>query len=126
MLKPDALQRGLVGEIIGRFERRGFTLRGARALQASRELIESHYAEHIGKTYYCEMIEFVCSGPVMAMIWDGNIVVARALVGATLPWECCIGTIRGDLSSSLPKNLVHVSADAESARREVDLWAPLL
>jgi len=124
MAKPDAIKRGLLGEIIRRFEKRGFVLEQLRIVNPGNNvhLVEEHYVEHHGKTFYDGLIEFTCSGPICAMIWVGNIQVARSLIGATLPWSAEPGTIRGDYASSLPNNLVHCSDGSESAKREVDLW----
>lgn len=125
MGKPDALKRGLLGEIISRFEKRGFVLEQLRIVNPQEyvSLVKEHYAEHEGKTFYNPLIEFTCSGPICAMIWVGNIQVARSLIGSTLPWDAKPGTIRGDYASSLPNNLVHCSDGSESAKREVELWS---
>lgn len=122
MAKPDAVKRGLIGEIISRFEKRGFILEKMRLFKPEASLIEEHYQEHKGKTFYQGLIDFSTSGSVCAMIWNGNIQVARSLIGSTLPWDAQIGTIRGDYASSLPNNLVHCSDGPESGKRESDLW----
>ena len=124
MIKPDGVQRGLVGEIISRFERRGFILQSMRMIpkESSSLIIEEHYRAHADKIFYDELIDFSSSGSVVAMIWLGNIKVARNLVGDTIPWDAKVGTIRGDLACSTPANLVHCSADPESAIREISLW----
>lgn len=134
MIKPDGIARGLVGKIISRFEKKGFALLEMRLIRPKNDeiddmgenflhaLMERHYQSHSEKTFYDELMEFSLSGPVIAMIWMGNIQVARSLVGCTIPWDAKPGTIRGDFASSLPANLVHCSSDAESALREVNLW----
>ncbi|HEY8530415.1 MAG TPA: nucleoside-diphosphate kinase [Paenibacillaceae bacterium] len=120
MVKPDGVRRGLVGEIIGRFERKGLRLVAAKFLRMSRELAERHYEEHRGRPYYEPLIEFVTSGPVMAMVWEGEQAVAagRQLIGKTNPLEAAPGSIRGDFALNTRQNLVHASDSAESARRE--------
>jgi nucleoside-diphosphate kinase len=127
MAKPDALKRGLLGKIISRFEKRGFVLEKIKIVDGEilEDIIKVHYLEHVGKTFYNSLIEFGCSGPVCAMIWKGNVQVARSLIGSTLPWEAKPGTIRGDYASSLPNNLVHCSDSIESAEREVEIWKNL-
>jgi nucleoside-diphosphate kinase len=127
MAKPDAVRRGLTGEIVRRFEKRGFVLEHIHIFdpQAWRGVIEDHYAEHKGKSFYDALIKFTLSGRICAMVWSGNIQVARSLIGSTLPWDAQPGTIRGDYASSLPENLVHCSDNPENAKREVDLWQPL-
>ena len=126
LAKPDAVARSLAGEIVARFERRGLTLRAARFLVASRELGESHYAEHREKPFFGELVDFITSGPTLAFVLEGEgaIAVARSTIGATNPAEAAPGTIRGDLAVSMPDNLVHGSDSPESAAREVALWFP--
>lgn len=128
MCKPDCCSRKLVGEIISRFEKKGFTLLHAKYLQSWDviDTIEEHYAEHHGKSFYDDLINFTTQGNLFAMIWEGNIQVARTMIGATLPWEAAPGTIRGDFSCTLPNNLVHCSDNLENANREVNLWQNLL
>jgi len=122
MIKPDGVKRGLVGEIISRFEKRGFTLHNMKMTTPSKELATSHYEEHQGKAFFEKLTEFTCSGPVVPMIWEGNVEVARTIVGATTPWNAEKGTIRGDFACSMPANLVHCSDSVESAEREIALW----
>lgn len=125
MAKPDALQRGLLGEIISRFEKKGFKLEQMKIVYTEEFIAERHYEEHKGKAFYDNLIKFTISGPVCAMVWSGNIQVARNMTGDTLPWDAKPGTIRGDYASSLPNNLVHCSDSYESAKREIKLWFPL-
>lgn len=122
MIKPDGVRRNLVGEIISRFERKGFTMRYMEYRMCSRRHFEEHYREHEGKNFYDALIDFSCSGPVVAIIFEGNIQVARKIVGETIPWQADVGTIRGDFACSLPDNLVHCSDSVESAKRELALW----
>ena len=131
-IKPDGVQRGLVGEILGRFERKGFKLVGLKQLTPSRELAESHYGVHRERPFFAGLVEFITSGPVVAMVWEGDGVIAsaRTLIGATKPLEAAPGTIRGDLAceQDLPviQNLVHGSDSQESAAREIGIWFPEL
>jgi nucleoside-diphosphate kinase len=124
MIKPDGVQRGLVGEIIGRFERKGFQLAGMKLMRITRELAERHYAEHAGKPFYESLISFITSGPVVAMVWrgDGVIAQARAMMGKTNPQEAAPGTIRGDYGVHTGFNLIHGSDSPESAEREIRLF----
>ena len=124
MVKPDGVQRGLVGEVIGRFERKGFKLVGAKFMQVSRELAEQHYAEHKEKPFFGSLIQFITSGPVMAMVWEGPnvIAIARKMMGATKPENAEPGSIRGDFAAVTSNNIVHGSDSPESAAREIGLW----
>jgi len=124
MVKPNGVASGLVGEVIGRFERRGFTLRGVKALQIDRALAEKHYAEHVGKPFFESLVAFITSGPVVAMVWEGReaIRVARAMMGVTDSADAAPGTIRGDFSLSKEENVVHGSDGPESAAREIALF----
>jgi nucleoside-diphosphate kinase len=124
LIKPDAMQRQLAGEILARFERRGLVLRAARLVTVDRELAESHYAEHAEKPFFGELVEFITSGPTLALVLEGEgaIPVVRRTIGATDPAEACAGSIRGQFALSMPDNLVHGSDSPESARREIDLW----
>jgi nucleoside-diphosphate kinase len=124
LIKPDALQRGLAGEILGRFERRGFTIRDARLVQADRDLAEKHYAEHAEKPFFGELVDFITSAPTLALALEGEfaISVVRTTMGATNPTDSAPGTIRGDLALAMPDNLVHGSDSPESAQRELELW----
>jgi len=124
LIKPDAMQRGLAGEILARFERRGLELREAKLLTVDRNLAEEHYAEHAEKPFYGELVEFITSGPTLALVLEGEgtIAVVRTTMGATNPADAGPGTVRGDLALSMPDNLVHGSDSAESAEREIALW----
>src|SRR5690348_719295 len=124
LAKPDAVSRSLSGEILARFERRGLVLRAARLVIASRELGEQHYAEHAEKPFFGELVEFITSGPTLALVLEGEgaIATVRTTMGATNPADAGPGTIRGDLALSMPDNLVHGSDSPESAAREISLW----
>ena len=124
LAKPDAVRRSLAGEILARFERRGFRLRAARFLQVDRALATEHYAEHSAKPFFGELVDFITAGPTLAFVLEGEgaIAVARTTIGATNPADAEPGSIRGDLASSMPDNLVHGSDSPESARREIGLW----
>jgi nucleoside-diphosphate kinase len=124
LAKPDAVARNLAGEVVARFERRGLKLRAARLVVASRELGETHYAEHKEKPFFGELVDFITSGPTWALVVEGEGAIAtmRRTIGATNPADADPGTIRGDLAMSMPDNLVHGSDSPESARREVSLW----
>ena len=124
LVKPDAVRRGLAGEILRRFEQRGLEIREAKLLTVSRALAEEHYAEHAEKPFYSELVEFITSGPTLALVLEGEgaIATVRTTMGATNPADAGPGTIRGDLALSMPDNLVHGSDSAESAAREIALW----
>ncbi|GGJ10181.1 nucleoside-diphosphate kinase [Alicyclobacillus cellulosilyticus] len=124
MVKPDGVQRGLMGEIISRFERKGLKLVAARLMQVSRELAEAHYAEHRERPFFSELVQFITSSPVLAMVWEGEnaVAVARSLMGKTNPAEAAPGTIRGDFGLTIGMNVVHGSDSPESAAREIQLW----
>jgi nucleoside-diphosphate kinase len=124
LIKPDAVQRGLAGDILARFERRGLELREARLVQVDRELAERHYAEHAEKPFFGELVEFITSAPTLALAIEGEsaISVVRTTMGATNPPDAAPGTIRGDLALAMPNNLVHGSDSTESAERELQLW----
>jgi nucleoside-diphosphate kinase len=124
MVKPNGVERGLVGQIVARFERRGFVLRGMKLMTIDRELAERHYAEHAGKPFFDPLVAFITSGPVVAMVWEGReaIKVARAMMGVTDPVDAAPGTIRGDLALSKEENVVHGSDGPESAAREIGLF----
>jgi nucleoside-diphosphate kinase len=124
LIKPDAVARKLAGEIIARFERRGLELRGVKLVRVERELAELHYAEHAEKPFYGELVDFITSGPTLALVLEGEsaIAVVRATMGATNPVDSTSGTIRGDLALAMPDNLVHGSDSPESAGREIGLW----
>ena len=124
LVKPDAMRRALAGEIVARLERRGLELREARLVTVDRSLAEEHYAEHAEKPFFGELVEFITSGPTLALVLEGEgaIKVVRTTMGATNPAEAAPGTIRGDLALSMPDNLVHGSDSSESAEREIALW----
>jgi len=124
LIKPDAVERKLAGEILARFERRGLELRAARLLTVDRSLAEEHYAEHKEKPFFGELVAFITSAPTLALVLEGEsaISVARTTMGATNPTDAAPGTIRGDLALAMPNNLVHGSDSPESAQREIALW----
>jgi nucleoside-diphosphate kinase len=124
LVKPDAMQRGLAGEVLGRFERRGLKLVAMRLLQMDRALATKHYAEHIGKPFYKALAGFITSGPVIAAVFEAEDAVAlvRQTIGATHPAQAAPGTIRGDLGIDLGRNVVHGSDSLESAAREIALF----
>jgi nucleoside-diphosphate kinase len=124
LIKPDAVQRGLAGEILARFESRGLAIRDARLIQVGRELAEQHYAEHAEKPFFGELVEFITSAPTLALALEGEgaIATVRRTMGATNPADSEPGSIRGDLALSMPDNLVHGSDSPESAQRELQLW----
>jgi nucleoside-diphosphate kinase len=126
LVKPDAMRRGLAGDIIGRLERRGLVLRGADLVHVDRDLAERHYAEHREKPFFEELVEFITSSPTLALAVEGEgaIALVRTTMGATNPANAAPGTIRGDLALSMPDNLVHGSDSPESAARELALWFP--
>lgn len=122
--KPDAVNRGLVGEIIGRFESKGFKLVALKAIVPSKELAETHYEALKSKPFFAGLVEFICSGPVVAMVWEGKGVVAasRGLIGATNPLESDPSTIRGAFGVDVGRNVVHGSDAVDTANREIALW----
>lgn len=124
MVKPDGVQRGLVGEIVQRFEKKGFQLVGAKFLQIPRELAEQHYGEHKERPFFGELVDFITSGPVFAMVWQGDDVIAtaRQMMGKTNPKDAAPGTIRGDFATSVGMNIIHGSDSPESAEREINLF----
>jgi nucleoside-diphosphate kinase len=126
LIKPDAMQRGLAGEILSRFEQRGLEVRAAKLVHVDRELAERHYAEHREKPFFGELTDFITSAPTLALVLEGDaaIGVVRTTIGATDPTNAAPGTIRGDLALAMPDNLVHGSDSAESAEREIALWFP--
>ncbi|MEB3244095.1 MAG: nucleoside-diphosphate kinase [Cyanobacteriota bacterium] len=123
-IKPDGVQRGLVGEIIGRFERKGFKLVGLKQLTPSRELAEQHYGVHRERPFFAGLVDFITSGPVVAMVWEGEgvIAAARLMIGATKPLEAAPGTIRGDLAINIGRNVIHGSDGPDTATFEIGLW----
>ena len=124
LIKPDAVQRRLAGEILGRIERRGFTLRGGKLIHVDRNLGETHYAEHREKPFFGDLVEFITSGPTFALVVEGEGAIAtlRTTIGATNPADAQPGSIRGDLALAMPDNLVHGSDSPDSAEREIALW----
>lgn len=121
MIKPDGVQRGLMGRIISRFEDKGFKLIGGKFLIPTEEQAKRHYAEHEGKPFYGELIDFITSGPVFAMVWEADdvITLSRTLMGKTKVYDALPGTIRGDFAAHTPFNLIHGSDSPESAAREI-------
>ena len=126
LVKPDAFARGLTGEIIARFERKGLRLVALKLMTMDRELAERHYAEHQGKPFFGELVDFITSGPLVALTLEGHeaVVAARQVIGATNPLEAAPGSIRGDFALEVGQNLVHGSDAPESAEREVALFFP--
>ncbi|MEO8291307.1 MAG: nucleoside-diphosphate kinase [Gaiellaceae bacterium] len=124
LVKPDAMKRRLAGEILARFEGRGLSVLGAKLVHVDRELAERHYAEHVDKPFFGELVEFITSSPTLALVLEGEsaIGVVRTTMGATNPVDAAPGTIRGDLALAMPDNLVHGSDSPESAEREIGLW----
>jgi nucleoside-diphosphate kinase len=124
MVKPDGVERRLTGEIIRRFENRGLRLVGLKMLTPTRETAEKHYEVHKERPFYGELVDFIVSGPVVAMVWEGKDVVklTRTMIGATKPAEALPGTIRGDYTADLQRNLIHGSDSPENAQTEIALW----
>ncbi len=123
-IKPDGVQRNLVGEVIRRFETKGFKLAGMKFVLPSRELAEKHYAVHKERPFFGGLVDFITSGPIVAMVWEGDGVVAtaRKMIGATNPLAAELGTIRGDFGVSIGRNLIHGSDAIETAQTEIALW----
>ena len=123
-IKPDGVQRGLISEIIGRFEKKGFKLVGLKQLIPSKELAQKHYGVHKDRPFFDNLVDFISSGPVVAMVWEGEGVIlnARKLIGATKPLEAEPGTIRGDLAIDIGRNIIHGSDGFETAAFEINLW----
>lgn len=124
LVKPDGVQRGLIGEVVGRFERRGLKLLGMKFIQMSNELAQQHYAVHKERPFYNDLVAYITSGPVVAMAWEGKDAVeaARGTIGATNPAKAAAGTIRGDLGMEIGRNLVHGSDSQENGEKEVSLF----
>ena len=124
LIKPDAVQRSLTGEILGRFEKRGLKIVGAKLTQVERSLAEEHYAEHVGKPFLAGLLDFITSSPLLALVFEGEraIELARQTMGATDPGKAAPGSIRADFGLSVGMNLVHGSDGPESAAREIALW----
>ena len=123
-IKPDGVQRGLIAEIIGRFEKKGFKLVALKQLIPSSKLAQEHYGVHKDRPFFDDLVKFISSGPVIAMVWEGEGVIlsARKLIGSTKPLEADPGTIRGDLSIDIGRNIIHGSDGAETAAFEINLW----
>jgi len=126
MVKPDGVNRGLVGKIIARFEERGYKLIALKMVHAAAPHLEEHYAEHKGKSFFPGIIKFMSSGPVVAMVWQGldAVKTGRVMLGATNPLQSAPGSIRGDFGLSVGRNICHGSDSVESAEREIKLWFP--
>jgi nucleoside-diphosphate kinase len=126
LLKPDAVRRNLMAEIIGRFERRGFRFRGMRLIQLDRATAETHYAEHSERPFFGELVDFITSGPILALALEGEgaVLTVRDMMGKTNPLDSAPGTIRGDLGILFTENLIHGSDGPESAQREIALFFP--
>lgn len=124
MVKPDGVQRNLIGKIVSRFERKGFQLVGAKMLTVTKEVAAIHYAEHRDRPFFEELVDFITSGPVFAMVWEGENVIkgARAMMGATNPADALPGTIRGDYATKKSMNVIHGSDSPESAAREISIF----
>ena len=123
-IKPDAVQRALIGEIISRFEQKGFKLVAMKFMKVSEELAKQHYGEHKEKPFFSGLVNFITSGPIVAMVWEGKGVISsiRKLMGKTNPQESEIGTIRGDFAVDVSQNIVHGSDSEQSAKREIGLF----
>ncbi|MCM3718932.1 nucleoside-diphosphate kinase [Fictibacillus phosphorivorans] len=124
MVKPDGVQRALIGEIVSRFEKKGFQLVGAKLMNISEDLAKEHYGEHKDRPFFGELVDFITSGPVFAMVWEGKdvILTARNMMGKTNPAEAAPGSIRGDYAVQVSNNVIHGSDSAESAEREIGLF----
>jgi nucleoside-diphosphate kinase len=124
LVKPDGVQRALIGEVISRLERRGLRLVAARFMAVSRELAEEHYAIHKGKSFYSGLLDYITSAPVMAMVWEGPNAIAaiRQTMGATRPLEAAPGTVRHDFAMDVGRNITHASDSAENGEKEASLW----
>ena len=124
LVKPDAFARGLTGEVLARFERKGLRIAEMKLMTASREVAEQHYAEHAERPFFGELVDFITSAPLVALVLEGDEAVkaSRQLIGATNPIEAATGSIRGDFATQIGENLVHGSASDESAAREISIW----
>lgn len=124
MVKPDGVERQLIGEIVSRFEKKGLQLVGAKLMSIPKEVAETHYGEHKEKPFFGELVSFITSGPVFAMVWQGEqaVDVTRQMIGKTNPKEALPGTIRGDYGLTVGKNIIHGSDSPESAKREINLF----
>ncbi len=123
-IKPDGVQRGLVAEIIGRFEKKGFKLVGLKQLIPTKDIAQKHYGVHKDRPFFDDLVNFISSGPIVAMVWEGSgvILTARKLIGATNPLESQPGTIRGDFAINIGRNIVHGSDGKDTAEFEINLW----
>jgi len=123
-IKPDGVERGLIGEVVNRFERRGLKIVGMKLLKVSREMAETHYGEHKGKPFYEGLVSYITSAPIVGMVLQGKdaVTLARNVIGATNPLNAAPGTIRGDLAIEIGRNLVHGSDSPESAKREIGIF----
>jgi nucleoside-diphosphate kinase len=128
LVKPDAFERALTGEVIARFERKGLSIVALKHMTVERDLAERHYAEHVDKPFFADLVEFITGGPLVAMVLEGYeaVAAARQVIGATNPLEAASGSIRGDLGLEVQTNLVHGSDSADSATREIELFFPEL
>jgi nucleoside-diphosphate kinase len=126
LVKPDAFERGLTGEIVARFERKGLRLVAMKQMQIDTQIANVHYAEHAEKPFFDELVQFITGGPLVAMVMEGTDAVeaARQVIGATNPIEAAPGSIRGDYATEVTFNLVHGSDSDESAEREIEIWFP--
>ena len=126
LIKPDAVERRLAGEILARIERRGFSVRAGKLICVDRPLGETHYAEHREKAFFGELVEFITSGPTLAFVLEGEgaIATCRKTIGATNPADAEAGSLRGEFALAMPNNLVHGSDSSESAEREIGIWFP--
>jgi nucleoside-diphosphate kinase len=124
LVKPDAFARGLTGEILARFDRKGLTINSMKLMTATREIAEQHYAEHSERPFFGELVDFITSAPLVALVLEGDDAVkaSRQLIGATNPLEAATGSIRGDFATQIGENLVHGSDSDESAAREIGIW----
>ncbi|KAK3091910.1 hypothetical protein FSP39_023617 [Pinctada imbricata] len=124
MVKPDGVQRGLTGEIIQRFEKRGYKMVGCKMVWPSKELLEKHYADLSGQPFFAGLIAFMATGPVVAMVWEGKEIIkmGRMMLGATNPQESAPGTLRGDYSIDVTRNIIHGSDGVDIAKKEIGLW----
>ncbi|MBX9569139.1 MAG: nucleoside-diphosphate kinase [Candidatus Obscuribacterales bacterium] len=123
-IKPDGVQRGLIGDIVSRFEKKGLKIVGMKFMQVTKQLAENHYGEHKGKPFFEGLVGFITSGPILAMVLEGKdaIAVSRTVIGATNPVSAAPGTIRGDLALEIGRNIVHGSDGPESAKREIGIF----
>jgi nucleoside-diphosphate kinase len=128
LVKPDAFERALTGELISRFERKGLRIVALKSLTASKQTANEHYAEHVEKPFFAELVAFITGGPLVAIVFEGveAVVAARQLIGATNPVEAAPGSIRGDFALEVTFNMVHGSDSDDSAEREIQIWFPEL